>query len=202
VPRHRVLIRLALGCAVCLGAAGASAAAPDNPGLGNPLWTVPLSALTATRERPLFTPSRRPAMQAAPAAIVNVPAPAPPPAEPEQLGLRLLGTIAGREGGFAICLNLATNEVVRVRTGDSFEGWTLRAIRGREAMFEKASRQAALALPSPDDPRAPVLPPQIAGTLPLSPTNTTPPAQPAAVTSRGSGTWMDGDGNMITPPKR
>lgn len=207
MPRHRVLIRLVVGCAVCVGAAGANAAAPDNPGFGNPLWTVPLNALTATRERPLFTPSRRPAMQAAPAAIVNVAAPPPPPAEPEQLGLRLLGTIAGRESGIAICLNLATGAVVSVRTGESFEGWRLDTVRGREARFEKASREAVLALPSPDDPRAPalppqILPPQIAGAqpMPLSPTNTTPPAQP--VTSRGSGAWMDGDGNMIAPPKR
>src|SRR6202021_2706944 len=36
----------------------------------NPLWSVPLSALTATRERPLFSSSRRlpaPVMVAAPA---------------------------------------------------------------------------------------------------------------------------------------
>jgi hypothetical protein len=116
--------------------------------------------------------------------------------------LRLLGTIAGREGGIAICLNVATSEVVRVRTGESFEGWNLRAIRGREATFAKASRQEVLALPSPDDPRQPAaLPPQIAGTqplpLPLSPVNAAP-ARPAPA----SGTWRDGDGNLIAAPRR
>jgi general secretion pathway protein N len=183
----------------------ANAAAPDGRAVGNPLWTLPLNSLTATRERPLFSPARRPATQAAPAAIANVPAPPPPPAEPEQLGLRLLGTIVGRDDGIAICLNLTTGEVVRVRTGESFEGWKMRAVRGREATFEKASRQEVLALPAPDEPRPPVLPPQIAGAqpLPLLPsTNTALPAQPAAVMSPGSGTWMDGDGNMIAPPKR
>jgi len=72
---------------------------------------------------------------------------------------------------------------VRVRTGDSFEGWTLRSVRGREAAFEKATRQAVLALPSPDDPQPqPAMPPQIAGAqaVPLSPANTVPAAQPAA----------------------
>src|SRR3954468_22885603 len=202
-------IRLARLCAFWIVAPGlvvnsADAAAPDTRDIGNPLWTIPLNALTATRERPLFNPARRPAMQAAPAVIANVPAPPPPPAEPEQLGLRLLGTIAGRDNGIAICLNLATGDVVRVRTGESFEGWRLHAVRGREASFEKASRQAVIALPSPEDARAPVLPPQIAVAqpLPLPPTNTAPPAQPAAVSSRGSGTWLDGDGNMIAPPKR
>src|SRR5580692_5222742 len=39
----------------------------------NPLWGVPLAALWATRDRPLFTPSRR-----SPAPIsADVPAPAP-----------------------------------------------------------------------------------------------------------------------------
>src|SRR3954451_20914176 len=31
---------------------------PADPS-GNPLWAVPLSSLTATRERPIFLPSRR-----------------------------------------------------------------------------------------------------------------------------------------------
>jgi general secretion pathway protein N len=206
VARDCGLIRLAFVCAAWLVAPGADAAAPDARAVGNPLWTIPLNALTATRERPLFSPARRPAMQAAPAVIANIPPPPPPPAEPEQLGLRLLGTFAGRDNGIAICLNPATGEVVRVRTGESFEGWRLHAVRGREATFEKASRQAVLALPSPDDPKLPVLPPQIAGArplpMPLPSTNTALPAQPAAVSSRGSGTWLDGDGNMIAPPKR
>jgi general secretion pathway protein N len=196
-----VLVGLAFVFAVCGVTLPARAAAPDSAGVGNPLWTIPLNALTATRERPLFTPSRRPPTQALPAVIASVPPPPPSVAEPEQLGLRLLGTIAGREAGIAICLNLATSEVVRVRTGESFAGWNLRTVRGREATFEKASRQEVLALPSPDDPRPPApMPPQIAGAqplpLPLSPVNAVP-AQAAPV----SGTWRDGDGNLIAPPK-
>src|SRR4051812_40812938 len=31
---------------------------------GNPLWSVPLSALPATQERPIFSASRRPAQRA------------------------------------------------------------------------------------------------------------------------------------------
>jgi general secretion pathway protein N len=208
ISRYRAPLRLALVCATCAVALGAQAAAPDAPIAssaaqpGNPLWAIPLNTLTATRERPLFTPSRRPPTQAVPAVIANVPPPPPPAAEPEQLGLRLLGTIAGRDGGIAICLNLATSEVVRVRTGESFNGWNLRTVRGREATFEKASRQEALALPSPDDPRQPAAPPpQIAGAqalpLPLSPVNAVP-AQSAPV----SGTWRDGDGNLIAAPRR
>jgi general secretion pathway protein N len=50
----------------------------------NPLWAIPLSALTATRNRPLFTPSRRPpepVVASAPAAGARAPPP-PPPAAP------------------------------------------------------------------------------------------------------------------------
>jgi len=149
ISRSWLLVHLARVCAACAIAHGAHAAALDAPladstAPGNPLWTIPLNRLTATRERPLFAPSRRPPAQALPAVIANVPPPPPPVAELEQLGLRLLGTIAGRDGGIAICLNLATSEVVRVRTGESFAGWNLRAVRGREATFEKASRQEVL----------------------------------------------------------
>src|SRR6266496_1371786 len=200
VLRHSLPSGLAFVLAVCGPALPVRAAAPDSAGIGNPLWTIPLNTLTATRERPLFTPSRRPPTQALPAVIASVPPPPPPVAEPEQLGLRLLGTIAGREDGIAICLNLATSEVVRVRTGESFDGWHLRTVRGREATFEKAARQEVLALPSPDDPRPPAaMLPQIPGAqaLPLSPVNAVP-AQPAPV----SGMWRDGDGNLIAAPKR
>src|SRR5436305_14128512 len=51
---------------------------------GNPLWAIPLSALTATRERPLFLPSRRaPAPAVAGTPVVAAPPPSPaPPAQP------------------------------------------------------------------------------------------------------------------------
>src|SRR5438045_3679915 len=42
---------------------------------GNPLWTIPLASLTATRERPIFTPSRRPPPPVQPIAVTPAPAP-------------------------------------------------------------------------------------------------------------------------------
>jgi general secretion pathway protein N len=80
---------------------------------GNPLWGVSLNSLTATRERPIFSPSRRPPVQAPPALVVVTPAPPPPPAAPEEIPLQLLGTIVGRDHGIAICLNPATRDVIR-----------------------------------------------------------------------------------------
>src|SRR5882672_10629710 len=72
----------------------------------NPLWAIPLSALTATRSRPLFTPSRHP-----PAPIVaSVPAPAPrqpspSPAAPSHSNLQLVGTVAGDNEGLAVFID-------------------------------------------------------------------------------------------------
>ena len=55
----------------------------------NPLWTIPLSSLTATRERPLFSPSRRP-----PQSVVVAKAPPPPP-PPQAGGTREAANLAG-----------------------------------------------------------------------------------------------------------
>src|SRR5476649_297820 len=54
------------------------------PVSGNPLWSVPLSVLTATQERPIFSASRRPPPRAVagpriePVAVVPVAKPAEP----------------------------------------------------------------------------------------------------------------------------
>ena len=45
---------------------------------GNPLWAIPLSVLTATQERPIFTASRRPPQRAVAAPAVDQVS-APPP---------------------------------------------------------------------------------------------------------------------------
>lgn len=47
------------------------------PPTGNPLWAVPLKSLSVTRERPLFSPSRRAPAPPVLAAAYTVPAPSP-----------------------------------------------------------------------------------------------------------------------------
>src|SRR5204863_40198 len=117
---------------------------------GNPLWAIPLSALTATRERPLFLPSRRapaPAVAGTPAAVAS--APAPPPGEPEQPPLTLVGSIARETEGFAAFLDQATNNVIRLKTGQDHSGWVLQSVKGREVMLQKDGRTATMILPQP-----------------------------------------------------
>jgi general secretion pathway protein N len=121
----------------------APAVQPDNP-----LWAVPLSALTATRERPLFSASRRP--PAAPVVappVVQARAPPPPPAEPQRPQMSLVGTVAGAEG-IAVFVDQRTQTIIRLRAGEGHEGWVLRSVGPREVTLQNDRYTAILALPS------------------------------------------------------
>ena len=188
MARYRTVIRLAIVCAAsCVASAAAAASeAPADDGddvaqrrSGNPLWAIPLDALSATRDRPVFSISRRPPPPVV-TPVVAVAAPPPPkPAEPEQLALTLRGTVVGREDGIVIGFNPATGGLVRVRMGEDFEGWILRSVRAREAIFQKGDRQALIALPSPDDPpsQLPAMPASSPAAVALPP-RLLPPEKP------------------------
>jgi hypothetical protein len=119
------------------------------PTSANPLWAIPLSALTATRERPIFTASRRPPAPAvAPVTIVRAPPP-PPPREPEKPRLALVGTIVGGPDGFGIFIDQATRSALRLKLGEQHDGWTLRSVQGREVTLEKDQQTAVIAMPLP-----------------------------------------------------
>ena len=122
---------------------------------GNPLWAIPLRSLTATRERPLFTPSRRPPAPAVAGPPPVEASPPPPPTGPDRPQLTLVGAISGDTEGIAIFLDETTRDIVRLRTGESHpSGWTLRSVKGREAALVKDEETVILALPAPtDDPQ-------------------------------------------------
>jgi general secretion pathway protein N len=159
---------------------------------GNPLWAIPLRVLTATRERPLFSPSRRPP---APAVVAAPPPPRPAPTkppEPDHPLLTIVGTIVSETDSIGVFIDQATNDVIRLHTGQDHDGWTLRAVQRRETIFEKDSRKATLALPTATQPTG-------------SPAGPNPPMQTAAPVPAAApvgNTWMDGDGQLIAPPAR
>jgi general secretion pathway protein N len=78
----------------------------------------------------------------------------------------LIGAIAGETEGFAVFLDQATNNVIRLRTGQDHAGWVLRSVKGREATLQKDRRTETLTLPVPG--AVPVLgaaaPPPASGT--------------------------------------
>jgi len=116
---------------------------------GNPLWAVPLSSLSATRERPLFSSSRRPPAPAVPARPVVLAAPPPPaPKPPERPQLALVGTVAGAAESIAIFVDQTNQAIVRLRTGEGHAGWVLRSVEAREVTLQSDSDTAVLALPA------------------------------------------------------
>lgn len=123
-------------------------AAPVRTPSANPLWGIPLAQLSGTRDRPIFSPSRRPA----PVADAAEPAPVRPPPrkkeiEPPQLSL--VGTIASGNEGFGIFIDQSTKAALRLKVGEDHQGWKLQMIRGREVTMEKDGRSAVLTLPQP-----------------------------------------------------
>ena len=132
--------------------------AARKPGLtsSNPLWAVPLSSLTATRERPIFLPSRRPYAPPVAAAPQRVePAKPPPPAQPARPLLALVATVIGDSQSLAVFADTTTGNTIRLRIEEGHAGWILRSVKGREAKLQKNGEIAILALPPRDSGASP-----------------------------------------------
>jgi hypothetical protein len=127
-----------------------AASASERALSANPLWAIPLAQFPVTRDRPIFSSSRRPPPAAvAPAAVAKV-AVVPKPREPERPQLSLVGTITGVDEGFAIFLDQSTKAVIRLKIGEEYQGWKLQSVQGRETILEKDQRVVTLVLPQPD----------------------------------------------------
>lgn len=119
---------------------------------GNPLWSIPMVRLSATRDQPLFAPSRRPAPRPE---LLARPAPAPvvappPPPEPEKPQLSLLGTVAGSGERIGLFIDSTSKAVLRLKRGENHQGWTLRDVRPRQVELAKGLDNTVLEMPSPD----------------------------------------------------
>ena len=129
----------------------AQPAAPQ-PQTGNPLWAVPLRSLSATRERPIFSPSRRPPPEAVVVAPAEPTPQAPRPVVAERPSLALVGTIVGEGESIAIFYNPTTKMTIRLRLGQTDDtGWKLVAVDARTTLLEKDRRSVTLALPAPGE---------------------------------------------------
>jgi hypothetical protein len=109
---------------------------------GNRLWSIPLASLTATRERPILSPTRRPSSIASKSTSPLMPTTTQPQ-------LSLVGAIAGDDEGIAILMDGFTKMIIRLKTGESYAGWTVQSVRPREVTIQKDQKTAILALPSP-----------------------------------------------------
>ncbi|WP_223153962.1 hypothetical protein [Bradyrhizobium japonicum] len=114
---------------------------------GNPLWSVPFSALTVTQERPILSASRRPPPRAVAAAPVEEAQPPPPPVPVEAPPpLLLVGAVVGEGDTIAIFLNRIDQKVVRLRQGESLGGRSLTAVEPREVTLKLGERSEVLGL--------------------------------------------------------
>ncbi len=134
----------------------------------NPLWAMPLAQFPVTRDRPIFSPSRRPPATAVAPVVAPKVAAVVKPREPERPQLTLVGTIASDEEGFGIFLDQSTKAVLRLKVGEEFQGWKLRSVQGRETALEKDQQVVTLALPQPgvgqvtsEVPPPPPVPPKL-----------------------------------------
>lgn len=116
---------------------------------GNPLWAIPLARLTASRDQPLFAPSRRPAPPLEMIRPVAAPVGPPKPPEPEKPELSLLGTVAGSRERIGLFIDSASKEVLRLKAGEDHRGWTLRSVRPRQVELAKGLDNAILDLAPP-----------------------------------------------------
>jgi hypothetical protein len=149
-----------------------SNAEPPAPA-GNPLWAVPLERLSITRDRPIFSPTRRPPTRAptyvAPMAVRQ---PTTPP-EPERPAVSLIGTVIGTEVQIGIFLEKATQNVFRLHLGEEHQGWVLRLVKEREVTLVKDVEQTLALDPPPGEAPAvrgltmPPLVPNSIGTIPV-----------------------------------
>ncbi len=139
------------------GATPESSAQTPTP-RGNPLWGIPLRTLSATRDRPLFSASRRPPAPVIAAAPAPAPAPTPVVVKagaPERPPATLVGTIVSPEERIAIFVDDATKAVSRLHEGDEFSGWRVRVVLPRSTVVEKGDQSITLGLPKPGDDQPP-----------------------------------------------
>jgi hypothetical protein len=193
-------LALLLGVLVCglslapaLAATGLSDTAPPPSRISVPM-AVPSSA---TRERPLFSPSRRPPSPP----IAAVAAPPPPPSKPTQATppLTLLGTVLGDGERVGVFAEQGTKNVIRLRVGEGHGDWTLRSLHARAAILEQGRNQAMLALTPADA----AVQEAASGSIPNAAMPPRPVSQRAAKGPAlpSPGKWADGDGRVInTPP--
>jgi general secretion pathway protein N len=120
---------------------------PAAPVNANPISALDLDALSATRELPLFTPSRTPP-------IVVEAEPEPEPViEPEIVEetadpppLELIGIVVTEAEQVVLLMDQSTGEVQRIRPGDDFQGWTVSIIDSRTVELESEGNSQTLTM--------------------------------------------------------
>ena len=132
------------GIAMLLAVLAATQASTQSTPEANPLSAQPFEALFATRERPLFVPTRRPPAPPPVKVVQRSEIPAAPPAAPNVV---LLGIIDENDGERARALvRLGAGKPLRLRVGEDVSGWKVARIEARRLILTLAERSAEFTL--------------------------------------------------------
>jgi hypothetical protein len=139
-PAFIIVLATLLGLTSAQGEEAKRPGGPSAATLQNPLAVHSLSELTATRERPLFSPTRRPPPPPAVAEAEPAPPPAPPP------NLQFSGVVMDKKGALAIIRPNASAAAKYVRVGDVVSGWKVGQIERRQLILSLDGRSATFTL--------------------------------------------------------
>jgi hypothetical protein len=163
------------------------------PPSGNPLWGIPLKQLSATRDRPIFSPSRRPPPAAIPVTAVATSLPVQAPKQPERPQLSLIGTIVSGDDGFAIFVDQTTKAPLRIKLGAGYQGWMLRQIEARSVTLQKGEEVVMLSFPERTNDRNTPAGAEFAKTLPDPPA----PLPPLTSTAQTTPPFLSPESNAL-----
>ena len=142
IPRLSLIASMLLLRSIALAGEPADPpGAPSDAALANPLASRPLESLSATRDRPLFAPSRRrPPPPAAPVVRAVEATPVPPPS------VVLLGIVTEANEARAMVRSDGSGKVVRARVGDEIGGWKVTLIEPRRLVLSIDDRSVSFSL--------------------------------------------------------
>jgi general secretion pathway protein N len=120
--------------------------------LANPVAATSFEQLSATREKPLFTPDRHLPVKLP--VVTQAAPPPPPPAAPPQVSL--LGVVVDANGPRAVIRSDPAGKNVPVRLGDDVAGWRVTEIEGQRLVISLDDRSFAVKLFGSDHGGQPV----------------------------------------------
>jgi len=142
--KFALLLVLVLACPTALAEAAAQQAAASP----NPLSGLDLGRFAATRDFPLFTPSRTPPSvdtPVEPEVAVVVPE-APVYTTPEPPPFKLIGIVVSGSEQVALLADESTGEIHRFGAGDGYEGWIMQIVDARTVQFQNADLNHTLTM--------------------------------------------------------
>ncbi|MGJ4942107.1 hypothetical protein ACQR1W_16145 [Bradyrhizobium sp. HKCCYLS1011] len=148
--RHGLRDRASMLAVLILGAALVAtigAARSGEVAVNNPVELQSLQELTATHERPLFSPTRRPPPKIVAPVVMRQEAPPQPPAPPPSLVV--LGIVSENGEGRAVIRSAdkrPVDKVMRVRAGDDVGGWKVDKVEPRRLVLTQGERSVDFVL--------------------------------------------------------